>query len=273
MKNLPAKRQSPQLDAQLRLKYGAELSEVALVLPQTLDDDEIVEIGRQVRVFANASPWWLADYVLFCQRIFLESPKRRRKVYDRIANLWPPYERKTLRNIASIARRVPVEIRSPALSFAHHAHIATLADEPEARALQEHYIKTAEKTEATAEELRLMIADTRNGVRIGKPARAGKRAAIDIGAEPAPPVEYVEPEPELLAGGHAQIASEAQRACARLREWYAAQARKSKVADWTDERKRVLIDQLQPLINEMHQVVEIFSALTNAEQSGEWPGA
>lgn len=287
MKNQLTSRQAPELDSQLRLKYGIELTDISLGIPPTLEDEEIIEVGRRLRIFNNASAWWLADYILFCQKTFLESRKARRDVYDRIAKLWPQYARSTLKDYATVARRVPADLRSPNLSFEHHSHIATLADEPHAGDLQRHYIKVAEEAEATADQLRLMIADTRKGVQLGKPIKRAKAEAIDVkssdsdanghsapsahgGADGLPIAK--EPEPELLAGGHAQLASEAQRACTRLREWYASQARKTKVEVWSDERKRVLVHDLQPLIKEMHHIVEVFGALTNAEQTGDWPG-
>ena len=133
------------------------------------------------------------------------------------------------------------------------------------------YIKRARESEATAEQLRLMIADTRKGVQIQAPGRRSKRVeAIDVESAPGTPAPDGLPiprpaEPELLAGGHAQFASEAQRACARLRDWYAGQSRKAAVTTWSDERKRVLVADLQPLIKEMHGIIEIVDALTNAE--------
>jgi hypothetical protein len=277
--NLPAR--SNELEGQLRLKYGVELTDTSLEMPQTLDDAEIIEVAEKVRMLHNAASWWVADLILACQRLFLESKQarsRRREVYDRVLKIWPQYSRETLRTYASIARRVPAKLRSPALSFDHHAHIATLADEDNAAVLQAHYIKAAIEGEATAEQLRLMIADTRKGIAIDKPRRRPMKtvsAAAGGEANPDDPQYHGdeqgdglpiprEPEPTLLTGGIATLASDAQRACARLREWFTAQARKAKVETWSDERKASVVHDLEPLIKEMHGVADIFTALTAA---------
>lgn len=287
MKNKIATRSPASLDSQLRLKYGVAITDVSLDVPQTLTDEEIVDVGRQVKMLNHASAWWIADYILFCQKAFLETGKGRRAVYDRIAELWPQYARSTLKDFATVARRVPIEIRSARLSFEHHSHIATLFEESQGRDLQKHYIKVAENTEATADQLRLMISDTRKGIQFKKAARPAKHATIDIKATAGGKGEDHrsdekkegdglpiprETEPEILAGGHAQLVSDAQRSCVRLREWYSSQGRKTKIEDWTDARKRALVNDLKPLLAEMHHVADLFGALTNAEQTGDYDG-
>lgn len=277
-------------EVQLRLKYGVEMDAVSLSMPGTLEDAEIIDVGKQVRMIHNASAWWVADFILFCQRSFLETRQargHRREIYDRVQKLWPEYSRQTLKDFASIARRVPPKMRSPDLSFEHHSYIATLADEPNAAVLQAHYVKVARDTEATAEQLRLMIADTRNGMASAPAAKPRPMKTIKAEADgretassaPEPAAKGAEDdglpisrqsEPSLLGGGHAALASDAQRACSRLREWYATQARKTKVESWTQERKSVLVHDLETLIKEMHAIVEIFQALTNAEQTGDY---
>jgi hypothetical protein len=283
--NLPAR--SDELEVQLRLKYGVELTDISLEMPPTLEESEILEVGQRVRMLHNATAWWIADFILCCQRMFLESKQargRRREIYDRVLKLWPEYSRQRLKDFASVARRVPLKLRSPELSFDHHVYIATLAEEANAEVLQALYIKRARESEATAEQLRLMIADTRKGIASEKPKRQRMKTVMEAPAggadaedEPAAGADADdglpiarEPEPALLAGGITTLASEAQRACARLREWFASQARKSKVETWTDERKQAVVHDLDPLIKEMHLIVEIFTSLTNAEQSGEW---
>lgn len=273
---------------QLGLPIGVALTDVSLEAPQTLDDEQIVDLGRKLRRIQNASAWWVADYIVFVQQLFAGNGRPRRDTYDRVQKLWPQYSRSTLQTYASIARRVPAKLRSSILSFDHHTHIATLFEEKNADVMQAHYIKVAERAEATAEDLRLMIADTRKGIASEKPKRGRpmKQQTIDISASEDSSSGSVgahvriqaddglpiprEPEPELMTGSHAQLASDAQRALTRLRGWYAAKARKETPADWPDERKAVLVADLKPVLNEMHAIADIFGALTNAEQTGDY---
>ena len=275
--------------SQLNLPIGVALNDVSLDAPATLDDEQILSLGRTIRRIENASPWWIADYVVFIGEIFKGSkfsPERKR-IYDEIQNLWPDYARHTLQNYAAVAKRIPAAVRSPRLSFSHHAHLASLADEPQGRELMDHFIKMAVKTECTAEELRLMLADTKKGIVIEKPkkGRGMKRVGSitveaddhgDAGQEPgrqdppeAPPPMRAS-EPTLIAGSVTQLAGDAQRSLARLREWFNSKARKEKPEHWPQERKDVVIRDLKPVIDEMHGVVEIFHALTGAEQSGDY---
>lgn len=276
---------------QMGLPFGVEIKATALEIPQTLDDEQVLTLGRQLRQIENSSAWWIAEFILFTQTLI--SGKNRMKgpgsriVYDRALKLWPEYARATLVNMASVARRVPRRIRRQDLSFEHHRQVAALADEQHGVDLMAHYLKRASEAEMTHEDLRLAISDTRRGIahQIEAPKRAEKRAEpvdpANSQENPDPPksaprrdaLPIPEPEPEIMRDSHAELAARAQRSLAELRGWYGSQRRRSAPSDWPDERKSALVVDLKPVIDEMHEIVEIFNALTNAEQSGDFAGA
>lgn len=272
---------------QMGLPFGVEIKPTSLAIPQTLDNEQVLALGQQLRAIENSSGWWIAEFILFAQG--LRSAKDRPKgpkgrIYDEVLKLWPEYSRQTLINMASVARRVPAAIRRPELSFEHHRQVAILADEPHGGELMAHYLARASEAEMTHEDLRLAISDTRRGVRheIAAPKAPPKRIVSAI--SPTEEVDEASPEleasagappaePEIMRDSHAELAARAQRALAEVRGWYASQRRRSSPENWPDERKQALTVDLQPVIDEMHEIVEIFNALTNAEQSGEFAGA
>ncbi len=264
-------------NGQITLPFGVHMGEVSLDVPQTLDDEQIISLGDQLRRVNNAAPWWLADYLVLVLDLFKDENHPRssaKKVYDRVCMLFPQHERGTLRELAYVARSVPAEIRSPRLSFAHHRHLAPLATETEGKKLQAHYVKKAVELEMTVEDLRLTIADTRKGVvhqLAAKPAKRLKNAnVIDADVSPAGadagdglPIAKPPSEPETMSGSHAQLASEAYRALVRIRDWYAAERKKSRGGgDWSHERRAALIRDLEPVLDEMHKLSEIACDLT-----------
>src|SRR3954465_8028107 len=91
-----------------------------------LEDDLTFEnwlgIGRRLSRITNASPWWLGDWLIYGHRSYGERYKAALDVTD--------LDYQTLRNYAWVARRFPVSRRRDALSFQHHAEVASLS-EPE----------------------------------------------------------------------------------------------------------------------------------------------
>jgi len=260
-------------NGQITLPFGVHMGEVSLDVPQTLDDEQIITLGDQLRRVNNAAPWWLADYLVLVLDLFKDEKHPRasaKKVYDRVCMLFPQHERGTLRELAYVARSVPADIRSPRLSFAHHRHLAPLATETEGKKLQAHYLKKAVELEMTVEDLRLTIADTRKGVmhqlaakptkrlKNAEPADAGDEA--DAAGDPGDGLPIARPpsEPETMSGSHAQLASEAHRALVRIRDWYAIEKKKSRGgSEWSSDRREALIRDLEPVLDEMHKIAEI----------------
>lgn len=275
--NALAKNDEPM--PQMNLPFGVEITDTALIIPATLDDAQLMVLSRNLRRMQCASSWWIADLALFLKEMFDDKarPLRAAKlVYDKITGLWPQYERSTLKFYASVAKSVPPALRVSSLSFTHHQHVAALALETNGRELQSHYLKKAVELEMTAEDLRLMVADTKRGVqsdivkRINAPAKKTakkKGETIEITDPDAQlPIARPEIEPECLTGTHAQLAADIHRSIVRLREWYASEKKKSRGVNWTAERKRALIDDLNPVLDEMHKVAEIAEDLTKGNE-------
>lgn len=76
-------------------------------------------VGSQVSALADASAWWIGDWLVYGQRSY---PQRYREA---IALTGLSYQ--TLRNYAWVATRFPLYRRREKLSFGHHAELAALA--------------------------------------------------------------------------------------------------------------------------------------------------
>ncbi|TDC91344.1 LmbU family transcriptional regulator [Actinomadura sp. 7K507] len=103
-----------------------------LSLPAALPLGSWVDIGRQIAVIADASAWWLGDWLLYGQECY---PDRYQRAIDQTGLSY-----QTLRNYAWIARRFAVSRRRDALSMQHHAVVAALSDEE-----QEVWLDRAER--------------------------------------------------------------------------------------------------------------------------------
>jgi hypothetical protein len=85
-----------------------------------LSFEEWCEIGRRVGLRADASMWWLGDWLVYGERTY--GTRYRRAVA--VTGL----EYQTLRNYAAVARRFTVSRRRETLSFQHHAEVCSLPD-------------------------------------------------------------------------------------------------------------------------------------------------
>ncbi|MFI1719277.1 LmbU family transcriptional regulator [Streptomyces litmocidini] len=97
----------------------------ALSLPPDYPMTEWKRLGKHLYLITDSSSWWLGDWLIFGQDTY---PGRYRQAIEETR-----LDYKTLRNYAWIARRFPVAERHPAVSFQHHAEVASL--EPEKRAM------------------------------------------------------------------------------------------------------------------------------------------
>jgi hypothetical protein len=78
-------------------------------------------IGRQVGALADASAWWIGDWLIYGQKAY---PDRYRSAIDATG-----FSYQTLRNYAWVAAQFPVYRRRDRLSFGHHAELASLPQE------------------------------------------------------------------------------------------------------------------------------------------------
>jgi hypothetical protein len=78
------------------------------------------ELGARLGAYANATSWWLGDWLTFGRS------KYGRRYKEAIAATGLDYQ--TLRNYAVVARRFEPSRRRPELTFQHHADLCALDD-------------------------------------------------------------------------------------------------------------------------------------------------
>jgi hypothetical protein len=128
-------------------------------------------IGARIAGHANASAWWLGDWITFGRM------KYGRRYTEAISRTGLDYQ--TLRNYACVARRFEPSRRRPDLSFQHHAELAALPD-----ALQDRWLAQAAAGHWSKAELRRRVraslapvaaCDPTRTVRLAVPASREQR--------------------------------------------------------------------------------------------------
>ena len=134
--------------AQLVTFAGAPATAVALLLPKELTFAKWNEIGELIVKVANASAWWIGDWVARGQWDFGSQYK------EAIEKTGLDYG--TLRNYAWVAGKFDLSRRRDKLSFAHHAVVAALSQRD-----QDQWLDTAERDGLSAKALAAAIAAAR----------------------------------------------------------------------------------------------------------------
>jgi hypothetical protein len=134
-----------------------QATRLGLRLRAGLTYDEWLFAGRQISKISTASAWWLGDWLLYGERDY---GKRYREALERT-----PFDYKTLRNYAWVARSIEMSRRRDKLSFQHHAEVAGLRD-----AEQDLWLTRAETLGWSRNELRRRLAESRAAT--GRPGRA-----------------------------------------------------------------------------------------------------
>lgn len=114
---------------------------VGLQMPAKMAYDEWERAGRQLADVLDSSCWWLADWLVYGKDHYADRYQRG----IRAAGL--SYQ--TLRNYAWVSRRFDLARRRPALSFQHHAELASMPIEE-----QELWLDRAEQGQWTTKQLR-----------------------------------------------------------------------------------------------------------------------
>ncbi|GGV41536.1 hypothetical protein GCM10010245_65460 [Streptomyces spectabilis] len=132
-------------------------TKVGLQMPAGLTFEDWERAGRQLSGIVNSSSWWLGDWLVYGKDHYTDRYQRG----IRAAGL----QYQTLRNYAWVSRRFDFSRRRAALSFQHHAELASLpVDE------QELWLDRAEQLQWTTKQLRSAIRMAREDeVRDGTP--------------------------------------------------------------------------------------------------------
>jgi len=102
----------------LALSPAVRARREGLWLPAQLAIEEWSEIGLQIAMIGDSSAWWLGDWLVYGKKRY---PDRYKQAISATA-----LDYQTLRNYAWVCRRFPIPRRHPALSFQHHAEVASL---------------------------------------------------------------------------------------------------------------------------------------------------
>ncbi len=112
-----------------------------LQLPRQLSFDKWLGIGQQLSTLRSSSAWCLGDWLTYGETAY--NGRYREAIEQTSLNY------QTLRNYAWIAKRFSFERRHEALSFGHHAEVASLS-EPE----QDFWLRKAEQQNWARNRLR-----------------------------------------------------------------------------------------------------------------------
>lgn len=132
------------------------VTRVGLHCPRQLAFGEWERAGRKLARVVDSSAWCLGDWLLYGQTHYVD---RYRRAIDATG-----LDYGTLRNYASVARRIPLSRRRDALTFQHHVEVAALPGDE-----QEIWLDKAEKRGWSRNQLRHRLSLSR-----GKGKRSGR---------------------------------------------------------------------------------------------------
>jgi len=123
---------------------------VGLQIPKNLAFEDWERAGRRLSGIVDSSAWWLGDWLVFGKKNYSDRYQRAIRAVG--------LQYQTLRNYAWVARRFEFGRRRGALTFQHHAEVASLRVEDQDRLLAE-----AEAGSWTTKQLRKAIRELRTG--------------------------------------------------------------------------------------------------------------
>ena len=129
------------------VKYDAGCNRTSLVLPENLDKEAWLSVGRSLREISSGIMWWLGDWIRFADEKWGEK-------YDEAISLGFAYQ--TALNAVSVAKKFEFSRRRENLSWGHHQAVAYL-DEPFA----DGFLDDAITHKWSQKELRKQVADFR----------------------------------------------------------------------------------------------------------------
>ncbi|MET8249535.1 LmbU family transcriptional regulator [Streptomyces sp. NPDC005202] len=138
---------------------------MGLQMPAKMAYDEWERAGRQLADVLDSSCWWLGDWLVYGKDHYTDRYQRG----IRAAGL--SYQ--TLRNYAWVSRRFDLTRRRPALSFQHHAELASMPVEE-----QELWLDRAEQRQWTTKQLRGAIRAERQSRQPCAPTEPSRRLEV-----------------------------------------------------------------------------------------------
>lgn len=143
----PPSRQSPTAGAGPG-RSQVLTTKVGLQMPTGMVYDEWERSGRQLAGVLDSSSWWLGDWLVYGKDHYTDRYQRG------IRAIGLSYQ--TLRNYAWVSRRFDFGRRRPALSFQHHAELASMPIED-----QDLWLDRAEQQQWSTKQLRSALRAAR----------------------------------------------------------------------------------------------------------------
>ncbi|MFG2485151.1 LmbU family transcriptional regulator [Streptomyces virginiae] len=145
-------------------------TKVGLQMPAGMSFEDWEKAGRQLSGIVDSSSWWLGDWLVYGKDHYTDRYQRG----IRAAGL----QYQTLRNYAWVSRRFDFGRRRGALSFQHHAELASLR-----RDEQESWLDRAERRKWTTKQLRSALRAAREGdgegeAQVRAPAESTRRLEV-----------------------------------------------------------------------------------------------
>lgn len=146
---------------------GVLTTRVGLRMPAGMNFDDWEQAGRRLAGILDSSAWWLGDWLVYGKDNYDDRYQRG----IRAAGL----KYQTLRNYAWVSRRFDYSRRRPALTFQHHAEVASLPLDD-----QETWLQRAQDGGWSTKQLRTAIQHARD------PRRVPARQAPAVSRLPVP---------------------------------------------------------------------------------------
>lgn len=128
---------------------GVLTTRVGLQIPPGMNFEDWEQAGHRLAGIIDSSAWWLGDWLVYGKDNYADRYQRG----IRAAGL----KYQTLRNYAWVSRRFEHSRRRAALTFQHHAEVASLPFEE-----QDSWLSIAEEESWTTKQLRTAIQQVRD---------------------------------------------------------------------------------------------------------------
>lgn len=157
------------MNALIQSDAPVKINGLGLQVEGELSFDQWSDVGEQLGRVARTSLFWVGDWLNYGQdrwnggQRFQKMAEEQRERFEQAMRL-TGLELSTLHGAAHVSRRIPIDLRSPQLSFEHHRLISRVRDEDQRR----DWIRKTEGSKLTTRRLRKSI----NGDRVVRAAEA-----------------------------------------------------------------------------------------------------
>lgn len=109
----------------VKIPFG-EAQRCGLSLPDGLSEQDWKSIGHNLLRCKESLQFWIGDWLNYGQTSYFKNYEEVMKVFGDEGKGAYGYEKTTLENFASVAKRVPISLRREKLTFGHHAVVASM---------------------------------------------------------------------------------------------------------------------------------------------------